>query len=588
MPHTVYEPTLAHTHTHTHTHRSYDNPASLHNQLQTWMSSSSTSVPFETDFSLLYTVYSIPNMVLPFFGGFFVDKLGAPLCMAVFASLILAGQTLFAFGSSVQSWPLMLCGRVLFGLGGENLTVAQSALLAEWFKGKELALAFGINLSISRLGSVINNYVSPAVAKHSVPLALWLGMVICAGSLLCALLVWPVDRNAAAKASSKMPDADLTASLLENAEGGNKRVKSSSFDAYSKGTRVISTERMSSSALRLTDISTATDSEQISLSDAKKFGAMFWLLTFSCLVVYGCVLPFNNIAAGILSERNYFKVPDSDCVLTYPDQCSSGSLTNTTNDATAVCTTTSSSYAPTLPSSLSYPEGSLPEGNGFDKTSYVFDKVTADDVDCNDKFWSSGCTKDYCSESDDASTQAAHVMSIPYFISAGMSPFLGLIVDKVGNRAIMATFAPIMLIGVHSTLGFSDGSPVLPLIAQGLAYSLFAAVLWPSVPLTVEEKSVGTAYGLITAIQNAGLAGFPILISTLYNASGEQYLPNVEIFFVVCACGGLLVGLALNVMDGRRGGLLNARDVEGKRAENERREAEGRMPDGPPTPLMST
>ena len=36
---------------------------------------------FDTYFSLLYTVYSIPNMVLPFFGGYFVDKLGAPVCL---------------------------------------------------------------------------------------------------------------------------------------------------------------------------------------------------------------------------------------------------------------------------------------------------------------------------------------------------------------------------------------------------------------------------------------------------------------------------------------------------------------------------
>ena len=29
--------------------------------------------------------------------------------------------------------------------------------------------------------------------------------------------------------------------------------------------------------------------------------------------------------------------------------------------------------------------------------------------------------------------------------------------------------------------------------------------MWPSVPLVVEEKRVGTAFGLMTAIQNLGL-----------------------------------------------------------------------------------
>ena len=48
---------------------------------------------------------------------------------------------------------------MLFGFGGESLTVAQSTLVAEWFKDKELAFALGINLSIARLGSVVNNSV---------------------------------------------------------------------------------------------------------------------------------------------------------------------------------------------------------------------------------------------------------------------------------------------------------------------------------------------------------------------------------------------------------------------------------------------
>ena len=55
----------------------------------------------------------------------------------------------------------MLAGRVLFGLGGESMSVAQSAIVSQWFKGKELAMALGLNLSISRLGSVINGIVIP-------------------------------------------------------------------------------------------------------------------------------------------------------------------------------------------------------------------------------------------------------------------------------------------------------------------------------------------------------------------------------------------------------------------------------------------
>ena len=85
-------------------------------------------------------------------------------------------------------------------------------------------------------------------------------------------------------------------------------------------------------------------------------------------------------------------------------------------------------------------------------------------------------------------------------------------------------------------------------------------MLWPSVPFTVEPKSVGTAYGLITAIQNSGLAAFPLIISALYDASDSKYIPNVELFFTGCAIAGVAVGIFLNIMDARNGGKLNSKD----------------------------
>ena len=47
---------------------------------------------------------------------------------------------------------------------------------------------------------------------------------------------------------------------------------------------------------------------------------------------------------------------------------------------------------------------------------------------------------------------------------------------------------------------------------MGLAYALITAVMWPSVTYLVPEGKLGTAYGLMTLIQNVGLAGFNFLI----------------------------------------------------------------------------
>ena len=50
-------------------------------------------------------------------------------------------------------------------MGGESLSVSQSAIVSKWFKGRELAFALGANLSISRLGSVVNGWVLPPTLR---------------------------------------------------------------------------------------------------------------------------------------------------------------------------------------------------------------------------------------------------------------------------------------------------------------------------------------------------------------------------------------------------------------------------------------
>lgn len=54
-------------------------------------------------------------------------------------------------------------------------------------QGKELAFAFGINLSCSRLGSVVNNFVEPEVADKwgGVNVALFFGVVVLVVGCVC-------------------------------------------------------------------------------------------------------------------------------------------------------------------------------------------------------------------------------------------------------------------------------------------------------------------------------------------------------------------------------------------------------------------
>jgi MFS family permease len=53
---------------------------------------------------------------------------------------------------------------------------------------------------------------------------------------------------------------------------------------------------------------------------------------------------------------------------------------------------------------------------------------------------------------------------------------------------------------------------LVPMAVMGIAFSLIPAVMWPSVAYIVDQSKLGTAYGLMTMIQNIGLAGFNLLI----------------------------------------------------------------------------
>ena len=83
--------------------------------------------------------------------------------------------------------------------------------MSQWFKGKELAFAFGINLSVSRLGSVINGIVEPKIAdSSSVGAALWVGFGVCVFSWFCGLVLAAIDKYADVKDGTvaKLSDED--------------------------------------------------------------------------------------------------------------------------------------------------------------------------------------------------------------------------------------------------------------------------------------------------------------------------------------------------------------------------------------------
>uniref|UniRef100_A0AAY5EY73 Lysosomal dipeptide transporter MFSD1 n=1 Tax=Electrophorus electricus TaxID=8005 RepID=A0AAY5EY73_ELEEL len=165
----------------------YDNPAALQKQVIKDMRLNTSG------FMQLYAWYSWPNVFLCFVGGFLLDRVfGIRLGTIIFSLFVCGGQVIFALGALVDRVWLMELGRFVFGIGGESLAVAQNTYAVNWFKGKELNLVFGLQLSMARVGSTVNMNIMGWVYKqvkttlgHAGPTTLGTALMIEEASCVC-------------------------------------------------------------------------------------------------------------------------------------------------------------------------------------------------------------------------------------------------------------------------------------------------------------------------------------------------------------------------------------------------------------------
>jgi MFS family permease len=73
---------------------------------------------------------------------------------------------------------------------------------------------------------------------------------------------------------------------------------------------------------------------------------------------------------------------------------------------------------------------------------------------------------------------------------------------------------------VYLMLAYSPTSLFVPVSMMGIAFSLIPAVMWPSVAYIVEQSRLGTAYALMTLIQQIGFFILNLLIGKANDYSG--------------------------------------------------------------------
>ena len=99
-------------------------------------------------------------------GGVLLDKYGVRRMGSAFVGMMVGGAALVTYAITAGFAPktsltIAYIGCMLFGLGSEIAGVAVTRSIAKWFKGKHMALAMGLQLSIARLGTATALLIAP-------------------------------------------------------------------------------------------------------------------------------------------------------------------------------------------------------------------------------------------------------------------------------------------------------------------------------------------------------------------------------------------------------------------------------------------
>ena len=103
-------------------------------------------------------------------GGVLLDKYGVRRMGSAFVAMMVGGAGLVTYAITAGLAPetsltVAYIGCMLFGLGSEIAGVAVTRSIAKWFKGKNMALAMGLQLAIARLGTALALLVAPVLVN---------------------------------------------------------------------------------------------------------------------------------------------------------------------------------------------------------------------------------------------------------------------------------------------------------------------------------------------------------------------------------------------------------------------------------------
>ncbi|KAI1317080.1 hypothetical protein EDD11_009063 [Mortierella claussenii] len=532
----------------------FDNPASLNQPLQEYMDMSDETYAYFLN--ILYTSYSLPNIVLPWLGGYASDKFGHRRLLLSLSAMVAFGHLVVCLGIERRNVPAMILGRVLFG-AGESLAVAQSAITVKYFRGKELAMALGINLCIARLGSVLNDVVTPYIwSISSVPVAFWGGFVSCVLSFMTACILVLLDRrysSTVATGFSRLPNSedrlstDTIPAFLDHGNrtsavntvydpaGMSRALKSSFSEEEEIGMEVFHDSR--------TGNSVRGDRATVAVTAARKRVGMDAAEDDS---------DKESESEGFVHKHRVSidsDYDDRDDVDT-EDLADHGSCTHTKK------TDTKAAGSP-LSQCLALLEGILDYSQSF----WVLFVMTFLLVGVQVPFNSihAGFLQMRWYHNDPQ--KAAQIMTVPDLLSAVLVLPVGYFVDHHGQKSWLFMLCGLIIGFAHFVLGLiSIATPVPCLMALGIS-SAIGAIFTSAIPVLVKNHQIATAYGISTSAMNLAFTIFPLIVARLMTMDPTVYT-YVEIFFACCGFGGFFLAVRLRCLD--VSGNLDRREIDNK------------------------
>ena len=211
--------------------------------------------------------------------GIILDKLGVRFSGSLSAGLMVFGAGMkfiavsdwfqsTAFCGWLDSWWVELPGSakmaslgfMIFGCGCEMEGTNVSKILAKWFKGKEMALAMGLEMAIARLGVFGVMWIAPLISEKF-DNSILAPVGFCGALLVIGLINFIIFGIMDRKFDSQLVDAGLATA-----------------------------EKSPEDEFHISDLKAIFTSK------------MFWIVSLLCVLYYSAIFPFQRYATNFLEE----------------------------------------------------------------------------------------------------------------------------------------------------------------------------------------------------------------------------------------------------------------------------------------------